>query len=376
MKIETLAIQSTKDHGTVINSVSAPIHLSTTYLRNEDGSFTNDFRYSRLDNPNRRILENSLALLEKGEVAYAFSSGMAAVNSVFQSFNPGDHILIPDDVFFNVNMLALDVFKKWGIDYSTTDMSNLKMLSNALKSNTKLIWLETPSNPSLKITEINAVVKIAKSKNILVAVDNTWATPILTNPIDLGADIVMHSTTKYFGGHSDVMGGCLIFRSKNNLSNKIGQIQILSGAVPSPFDCWLISRGIKSLSLRIKAQSKSAKILAKHLLNHEKIESVIYPGLKIHPQKSIAQKQMKNGSGAMLSVLIKGNQEATLAVSNHLKLFARATSLGGVESLVEHRKSVEGPDSNTPDNLLRISVGLEHIDDLIEDWNQALKFIM
>ena len=373
MKLETIAIQSTQSNIDNIKSVSSPIHLSTTYLRNEDGSFTDDFRYSRLDNPNRRLLENSLAQLEKGKLAYAFSSGMAAISTVFQTLKPNDHVLIPDDVFFNVKMLISDIFQQWGLKYTSVDMADLNEVSKALQKNTKLIWIETPSNPLLKITDIKAVVKIAKSNNVLVAVDNTWLTPVLQNPIDLGTDIVMHSTTKYFGGHSDVMGGCLILKENNELSTKIKQIQMLSGAVPSPFDCWLITRGIKTLPLRVNAQSKSAEKLANYLENHPKIEKVNYPGLKSHLQHNIAKQQMKDGYGAMLSVLIKGDKKIALSVSNKLKLFTTATSLGGVESLIEHRKSVEGVGSKTPDNLLRISVGLEHIDDLIKDWEGTLK---
>ena len=375
LKLETLAIQSTKVEYEAIQSVSMPIHLSTTFLRNEDGSFMNDFRYSRLDNPNRRLLEKCLVALEKGKEAFAFSSGMAAIHALFQSLSSGDHILIPDDAFFNVNMLLNEVFNRWNLKFTAVDMSKLDQVSKAIQSNTKLIWIETPSNPQLKITNIKAIVKIAKANNALVAVDNTWLTPVLQKPLALGADIVMYSTTKYFGGHSDVMGGCLVLKENNALSNKIKQIQLLSGAVPSPFDCWLISRGIKTLSLRIKKQSKSAEKLAKHLDRHPKIKRVNYPGLKCHPQYSIAKKQLKNGFGAMLSVLIKGGKNRAIKISNKLKLFTTATSLGGVESLIEHRESVEGPNSTTPNNLLRISVGLEHIDDLINDWEAVLKTI-
>ena len=373
MNLETIAILSTKDIYNDIQPVSTPIHLSTTYLRNEDGSFTNDFRYSRLDNPNRRTLENCLAILEKGKVAYTFSSGMAAVSTVFQTLKHGDHVLIPNDVFFNVKMLLNDIFKQWGLEYTTVDMSDLDKVSNAIQPNTKLIWIETPSNPQLEVTDIREVAKIAKLNNVLVAVDNTWLTPVLQNPIDLGADIVMHSTTKYFGGHSDVMGGCLILKQDNSLSHKIKQIQMLSGAVPSSFDCWLVTRGIKTLSLRIKEQSKSAKKLAEYLESHPKIEQVNYLGLKTHPQYTIVKEQMKKGYGAMLSVLIKGDKNTAMSISNKLKLFTTATSLGGIESLIEHRESVEESNTKTPVNLLRISVGLEHIDDLIADREQALK---
>lgn len=372
MKFETLAIKSLENNLANTNAVSVPIYLSTTFVRNEDGSYNNDFLYTRSNNPNRQILEKSLALLEGGKKCYTFSSGMAAISAIFQSLSPGDHILIPDDVYYNVYLLLTEVFERWGLKFSIVDMSNKNEVIAAINDDTKLIWVETPSNPQLKITDIEQISKVAKNNNILLAVDNTWLTPVLVKPLELGADIVMHSTTKYFGGHSDVLGGCVILKEDNETAQKISDIQSLSGGVPSPFDCWLISRGIQTLHLRVTAQTKTAKKLAKFLENHPQIEKVNYPGLKSHTQFEIAKKQMKNGYGAMLSVLIKGNAETANQVANKLKIFTTATSLGGVESLVEHRKSVEGVNSNTPENLLRVSIGLENIDDLIEDWNQAL----
>lgn len=372
MKFETLAIKSIENNLTNTNAVSVPIYLSTTFIRNEDGSYNNGFSYTRSNNPNRQILENSLALLEGGEICYAFSSGMAAISAVFQTLSTGDHILLPDDVYYNVYMLTTEVFKRWGLEFSIVDMSNKNEVRSAIKENTKLIWVETPSNPQLKITDIKLISEIAKNKNILLAVDNTWSTPVLLKPLDLGADIVIHSTTKYFGGHSDVLGGCIVLKENNKTSEKLSHIQSLCGGVPSPFDCWLISRGIQTLHLRVSAQTKTAKKLAKFLESHAKIEKVNYPGLKSHPQFNIAKKQMKNGFGAMLSILVKGDAQTANKVANKLKIFTIATSLGGVESLVEHRKSVEGVNSSTPENLLRISIGLENIDDLTEDWDQAL----
>lgn len=372
MKFETLAIKSIENNLLDTKAVSVPIYLSTTFIRNEDGSYNNDFLYSRNNNPNRQTLEHSLALLEGGKLCYTFSSGMAAISAIFQSLSTGDHVLLPDDVYYNVYLLATEVFERWGLEFTIVDMSNKDEVLSAIKTNTKLIWVETPSNPQLKITDIQQISEIAKQNDVILAVDNTWSTPVLLKPLDLGADIVMHSTTKYFGGHSDVLGGCIILKEDNNTAEKLDKIQSLSGGVPSPFDCWLISRGIQTLHLRVSAQTKTAKKLAKFLEKHPQIEKVNYPGLKSHPQFDIAKKQMKNGYGAMLSVLIKGNAETANKIANKLKIFTSATSLGGVESLVEHRKSVEGINSKTPENLLRISVGLENIDDLIEDWNQAL----
>jgi len=372
LNFETLAIKSTENHLTDNKPVSTPIYLSTTFLRNKDGSYNNDLIYTRSNNPNRQILENSIAQLENGEICFAFSSGMAAISAIFQSLKPGDHILLPDDVYYNIYMLVTDVFERWGLKFTRVNMADLSEVAAAIKTNTELIWIETPSNPQLKISDIEEIAKLAKSNNALLAVDNTWPSPVLQQPINLGADIVMHATTKYFGGHSDVLGGCVILKENSETAKRIAHIQILSGGVPSPFDCWLVARGIQTLHLRVIAQTKTAEKLAKYLDNHPMIEKVNYPSLESHPQHNVAKKQMKYGYGAMLSVLVRGDGQIAMKVSNKLNLFISATSLGGVESLVEHRKSVEGSDSLTPDNLLRISIGLENADDLIEDWKQAL----
>ena len=370
-KFETIAIKSTENNFNNSEPVSTPIYLSTTYKRNKDGSYNNDFIYSRDNNPNRSIIENSIAILEKGKHAFAFSSGMAAISAVFQSLKTGDHIILPDDIYYAIKKLMDQVFEPWGLTYDLVNMCDLEAIKNSVKHNTSLIWVESPSNPQLKISDISAIANIAHKNNMICAVDNTWATPVLQNPLTLGADIVMHSSTKYFGGHSDVIGGCIIVND-HKLAEKIKAIQLLSGAVPSPFDCWLIARGIQTLHLRVMKQTENALKLAQFLENHPEIEEVNYPGLKSHAQYLIANKQLKNGFGAMLSVLIKGSEKETLEISTLLKYFTTATSLGGVESLVEHRKSVEGENSPTPANLLRISVGIEHIDDLIADWENAL----
>lgn len=369
----TLAIKSTEHAFEKARPVSMPLYLSTTYVRNEDGSYNHDFLYSRADNPNRKVLENSIAQLENGAVAYAFSSGMAAVHAIFQSLRPGDHILLPDDIYFNIYALVNEIFSPWQLEFTLVDMSDLDAVSQAMQNNTRLIWIETPSNPQLKISDLGAIVDLAYHRDCIVAVDNTWPTPVITKPIDFGADIVVHSTTKYFGGHSDVLGGVVVFKEINTRSERVQRIQALSGGVPSPFDCWLISRGIQTLALRVKAQTESAQRLAEYLDQHTAIEQVNYPGIPNHPQHEIAKKQMSDGFGAMLSVLVKGDADQAIAITNRLQLFTTATSLGGVESLVEHRKSVEGPDSLTPDNLIRISVGLEDIRDLMADWEQALR---
>lgn len=372
-KPSTLAIKSTENRLHDSRPVSTPIYLSTTFERRDDGSYTNDFVYSRDSNPNRQILEESIALLEGGEVAYAFSSGMAAIHAVLQSLQHGDHLLIPDDVYYNLYTLLVDVLERWGLSYTKVDMASPQAISASIQTNTRLIWLETPSNPQLKVSDITAVAHLAQQHGCLVAVDNTWPTPILQQPLLLGADIVVHSTTKYFGGHSDVLSGAVVLKQQGELAQRIRAIQKYGGSVPSPFDCWLVCRGIQTMPLRVQAQSTSALHLANFLANHPAIASVNYPGLPEHPQHNISKQQMRKGFGGMLSVLVKGDANQAMTISNKLELFTTATSLGGVESLVEHRQSVEGTNSKTPVNLLRLSVGLEDVEDLIADWKQALE---
>lgn len=372
MKLETLAIQSTLMPDANAGAVVPPIYLSTTFEREADGSYKHDYVYSRADNPNRKLLESSLATLENGAVAISFASGMAATTALFQSLKSGDHIVVPNDAYYATNVLIAEVFTQWGLEMTKVDMTDLEEIKAAIQPNTKLIWIETPSNPELKITDIEATANLAHEYGAILAVDNTWATPVTQRCFEWGADVVMHSTSKFFGGHSDVLSGALIFKEAGALSEKIKTIQKLTGAVPSPFDCWLITRGIKTLPLRVKAQTESAAKLAEYLSQHSQIEVVHYPGLASHPQHEIAKRQMTGGFGAMLAVQIKGDAKNAMAITGRLKLFTTATSLGGVESLIEHRKSVESPDSPTPDNLLRVSVGLENIDDLIKDWEIAL----
>lgn len=373
LHFETKAIQSTFMKDENAGAVSTPIYLSTNFEREADGSYAHGFVYARMDNPNRKHLEQSLAVLENGAIAFGFSSGMAAINAIFQSLKSGDHIIIPDDVFYSTEALARDIFGRWGLQMSKVDMSNTDEIKKAVQPNTVLIWIETPSNPQLKISDIETIAQIAHEAGAICAVDNTWATPVMQLPLDSGADIVMHSTTKYFGGHCDVLGGALILKNNDELARRIALVQKTTGPVPSPFECWLVSRGIKTLAVRVRAQTENAKQLAVYLSSHPKIEAVHYPGLIAHPQYTVAAKQMIGGFGAMLSVQIKGGAKDAMALTGRLKLFTTATSLGGVESLIEHRQSVEGPYTKTPANLLRISVGLEHIDDLINDWKQALE---
>ena len=374
LKFETLAIQSTQIPDKTTGAVATPINLSTTFEREVDGSYKSGYVYSRAENPNRQLLEDSLALLEKGAVGFAFSSGMAAITALFNTLKAGNHLLLPHDVYYATKVMAEDLFGTKGVEVSTVVMSDLKAVKKAIQKNTAIVWLETPSNPQLNISDIAKISKLAHKVGAICAVDNTWPSPVLQRPIEHGADVVMHSTSKYFGGHSDVLGGCLVLKEKDALAEQIKSIQTLTGAVPSPFECWLVTRGIKTLHVRVMQQTKNAAKLARFLEKHPKIERVNYPGLKSHPHHKVAKKQMTEGFGAMLSVQVKGNAKNAMQLTGRLKLFTTATSLGGVESLVEHRKSIEGADSPTPDNLLRISVGLENVGDLIADWKRALEY--
>lgn len=280
-------------------------------------------------------------------------------------------MIVNYDVYAGIRIMLKDVFIPWGLEVSFIDLSHLPNLQNAIQPNTKLVWTESPTNPQLNIVDLQAVVDTCKKHNIRTAIDNTFATPVLQNPLLIGADLVMHSTTKFLGGHSDLTGGALITREQNEWWQQIRHIQHIVGAIPSPFDCWLLTRGIRSLGPRMRAHIENAQAIAAFLNKHPAVEKVLYPGLSSHPGYEIANKQMKS-PGAIVSFLAKGKMEDAVRIAQRVKLFTVATSLGGTESLLEHRKSVEGPDSPTPDTLIRLSVGLEDAADLIKDLDQAL----
>jgi cystathionine gamma-synthase len=370
MKVETKAIHAgnKQDQGT--KAAIQPIVLSTTFQRGENGDYPGGYMYSRANNPNRESLENVVAALENGADACAFASGNAAGMSVFQALEPGSHIIGPDDMYHGLRN-QLKLMFKGILTFDFIDLTDIELIYNTIKRETKLIWAETPSNPLLKLCDIEAIAHIAKEHQLIFAIDNTFASPICQQPLSLGADIVMHSTTKYLNGHSDVSGGILVCKEANEFWEKIKIVQGYGGAVPAPFDCYMITRGIKTLPYRMRGHVANAMALADFLEAHEAVEAVYYPGLKSHPQYELAKKQM-NSFGGMLSFLLKEGEEKAKQVINDLKVFTQATSLGGVESLIEHRYSVEGPDTKTPKNLLRVSVGLEHIDDLIWDLNSVL----
>ena len=352
-------------------AVTPPIHLSSTFERDPDGGYRAGHIYTRTSNPNRTAVEQALAQLEGGAVAIAFSSGSAATQAVFQALAPGDHVLAPNDAYYGTLRQLREIFAPWGLEVDVVDMANLDAVERALRPNTRLVWVETPSNPLVRVVDIARLAELAHSVGARCAVDNTWATPVLQLPLREGADLVMHSTTKYLGGHSDLLGGALVARVDDELTQRLLNIQKVGGAVPSPFDCWLLLRGIRTLPWRMRAHCENASLVATFLSTHPKVEIVHYPGLASHSGHEIARRQM-NDFGGMLSVQVRGGREAALELTRRLSLFTRATSLGGTESLIEHRASVEGAVTLAPENLLRVSVGLEHPDDLIEDLERAL----
>ena len=352
-------------------AVTSPLYFSSTFHYPPTGEYPLGHIYSRESNPTRASLETVLAQLEQGEDAAAFSSGSAAANAVFLSLRPRNHVIINFDAYAGIRAMLKDIFMPWGLEVTFSDLSDVSNLSKSIKPNTKLVWTESPTNPQLRIVDLISVIAICKQHQIKVAVDNTFATPALQNPIALGADIVMHSTTKYLGGHSDMTGGALISAKKDEMWERIRHIQHIQGAIPAPFDCWLLLRGIRSFVPRMALHISNAKAVATFLSTHPKVEKTLYPGLPTHAGHEVAKKQMSD-FGAMVSFLVKGSKEDAIKIAQRVKVFTNATSLGGTESLLEHRKSVEGPDSLTPDNLIRLSVGLEDVTSLIEDLKQAL----
>jgi cystathionine gamma-synthase len=372
MRIETIAVHAGHHPDPATGAVSPPIYLSTTFAREADGTLPHGFIYARSDNPTRSELERSLAALEGGEVGIAFASGMAATAAVFQSLLPGEHVVAPNDAYYGTARLLREVMAGWGLASTFVDMTDPHAVAEAITPHTRLIWIETPSNPTLAVTDIARVSAIARAAGARCVCDNTWATPLLQRPLALGCDLVMHSTTKYLGGHSDLTGGALVAPEDDEWAARLRTLQALGGAVPSAFDCWLLMRGVRSLAWRMRGHCENAAIVAAFLAEHPAVEVVHYPGLPGDPGHAVAARQM-SGFGGMVSVQVKGGAEAALDVVRRVQLFTRATSLGGPESLIEHRASVEGPESRTPPGLLRLSIGLEHPDDLVDDLDQALR---
>jgi cystathionine gamma-synthase len=372
MKIETLAVHAGREPDPATGALREPIQLSTTFERAADGTYPRGHYYSRASNPNRGSLERALATLEGGADAFAFASGSAATLAAFALAAPGGRIVCASDCYHGTAKQLRELLPKWGVAAEFVDTTDLAAVARALESPATMLWIETPSNPLLRVSDIAALAALAREHGALLACDNTFASPILQRPLELGADLVMHSTTKYLGGHSDVLGGALVVRDAGPLAGRLRDFQGTAGGVPSPFDCWLVLRSLATLPLRVRAQSAAATTVAHFLAQDTRVEKVFYPGLADHPGHELSSRQMRDGYGAVLSFQVRGGAEAAMRVAARVKIFTRATSLGGVESLIEHRASMEGPLSRTPQNLLRASIGLEAASDLIDDLDAAL----
>jgi cystathionine gamma-synthase len=371
MRFETMAVHAA-DPDPATGAVAPPIHFATTFTRDPQLALTGDYQYAREGGPNHGQLESALAKLDGGEAGLVFASGMAAGTALLQSLDPGDRVLLPDDAYYGFNVAARDFLAKSGIVVETVDMSNLSDVERALARPARVVWLESPSNPLLKVVDLAGAIALANRAGAMTVVDNTFATPALQRPIALGADVALQSSTKYLGGHSDVMGGALVFARRDAFHDKVEHARHILGAVANPFASWLVLRGIRTLALRMERQSANALAVARALAAHPKVSVVHYPGLPTHPGHEIAARQM-SAFGGMLSFRVAAGRDAAMAAVGRARLFLRATSLGSVESLIEHRATSEGAGSKAPPELIRVSVGLEHPDDLIADLDQALR---
>ena len=372
MRLETLAIHAGGESDRETGAVTPPIHLATTFKHGPAAERIAGYEYQREGNPTNDRLRAAIAALEGAEQALTFASGMAAATTLLESLPAGARIVLPDDCYAGVRMLASEFLPERGVSVQRVDMADLAAVEAACASGIDLLWVETPSNPLMKLSDIAALAALAHAQNALLVCDNTFASPVLQQPLALGADIVMHSTTKYFGGHSDVLGGALAFKRGDALYQRVAHRLHITGAVLAPFNAWLTLRGCRSLPARMALHCSNARKVAEFLAAQPQVERVNYPGLATHPGHALAARQMRD-FGGMLSVQLRGRREAALAMAGALQLFTNATSLGGCESLVEHRASTEGTHTTTPQNLLRLSIGLEHVDDLIADLAQALQ---
>jgi cystathionine gamma-synthase len=359
------------DAGT--RAVVPPLHLATTFLRDPDNQYRSGYVYGRPDNATVREAEAVIARLENATAALAFGSGMSAAVATFLALRPGDHVVAPKVMYWALRNWLLTDAAEWGLRTDFVDMSDPDALRAALRpGETKLVWLETPANPLWTITDIAAVAALAHAAGARVAVDSTGATPVLTRPLDLGADLVMHSATKYLNGHSDALAGALATRHEDDFWGRIQRVRRSHGLILGPFEAFLLIRGMRTLHLRVAAASAGAMELAMRFSNHPAVHQVLYPGLPAHPGHAVAARQMKGGFGGMLSIRLRGGAEMAIRAAARVALWKRATSLGGVESLIEHRASIEGPDTPCPDDLLRLSTGIEDVEDLYADLDRAM----
>src|SRR3984893_7543323 len=372
---ETLVAQALGEVDPVSGALTPPINLSTNYEQAPDGSYHQGRVYTRADNPTYEQAERMLAMLEGGSCScILFASGMAAAIAVFQSLIPGDHVVVARVLYWGVRKWLAEFGLSWGLDVEFVDMADLKAVEAAIRpGTTRLVWVETPANPTWEITDLRAVCDLAHAAGARVAVDNTVPTPVLTRPLELGADLVVHSATKYLNGHSDVLAGAVLTARNDPFWQRIRSWRRTAGAVPGPFEAWLLLRGMRTLFLRVRRASETALEIARHFERHPALRAVLYPGLPSHPGHAIAARQMSDGFCGMLSIRLAGGSDRARSVLAAVKVFKRATSLGGVESLIEHRSSMEGPSSPIPDDLLRLSIGIEAPADLIADLEAALE---
>ncbi|CCF82428.1 cystathionine gamma-synthase [Nitrolancea hollandica] len=375
MHFETLAIHAGQEPDPATGAVITPIYQTSTFVQEAVGQHKG-YEYSRTDNPTRTALQSALAALEGATWGLCYASGLAATQNLWYLLSPGEHVILSDDVYGGTYRLADSVLARYGIEYSLVDLCDLDAVRAAIRPSTRMIWVETPTNPLLKIIDIAAIARIIEGSSIRLVVDNTFASPYLQQPLVLGADLVVHSTTKYLGGHSDVVGGAILGNDPEVL-RALKFHQNAAGAIPGPFDCWLVLRGIKTLAIRMRQHCANARTIAGMLQEHPAVEQVFYPGLSTHPNHEVAARQMPKGFGGMVSFTMAAGEAAARAAVQRTKLFALAESLGGVESLIEHpalmtHASMAESGSAVPDNLIRLSVGIENVEDLMADLTQAL----
>jgi len=374
VKPETIAAQALGWIDDKTRAITPPIHVSSTYLRDPDNQYRSGRAYARADNPAFDQAEHVMAELEHGAQAALFASGMAAATAVFQALAPGDHVLAPKVMYWSLRNWLMNFATPWGLKVELIEMTDPAAVHAAVQpGKTKLVWVETPANPLWTVTDIAATAAIAHGAGARLAVDSTVATPVLTRPIEHGADIVMHAGTKYLNGHSDLIAGVLVTRHDDEFWKRVKTVRAQIGGTLGSFEAWLLLRGMRTLYLRVRCASNSAQRIAEHFARHALVSAVLYPGLTGSPDHTVAARQMRGGFGGMLSIRVRDGEAAAIATAAHVALWKRATSLGGTESLIEHRASVEGAGTPAPPDLLRLSVGIEDCDDLIADLEQALQ---
>ena len=371
--VDTLAAQGLGQDDPITGGIISPLQFSTTFIRDADNGYTRGRIYGRADNPTYDAPQKTIAALEGGTDCLLFASGMAAATAVFLALKPGDHVIAPNVMYWALRRWLRSSAAEWGLTVEFVDTTCLNAISRSIRpGKTRLVWIETPANPTWCVTDIAEVVKIAHAGGAVLAVDSTAATPLLTRPLALGADIVMHSATKYLNGHGDVVAGALVSNADSSIWRRIKETRGAAGAILGTMEAWLLMRGLRTLPLRVERACRSAAKIADHFANDARVERVYYPGLASDPGHAIARRQMVGGYGGMLSIEIAGGAPAAIRAAARIKVWKRATSFGGLESLLEHRASVEGPDSPAPPGLLRFSVGAEDVRELIEDLDQAL----